>query len=209
MKVYSEKKAEDYLKKSVPIAKNIFTKEKKDAEKFAKKMKYNVVLKIISDKALHKTEVGGIFIAKNKESFDKGFNMLENKGKKLKYDGILVQEFVKGVETIIGVKKDSSFGHVILFGIGGITVELLKDVSFRICPVDEKEALEMIKEIKMSKLLEGFRGSKKANIKKLSKTISSISKLVADSNIEEMDINPLIVNDKEAKVADARIVFNS
>ncbi|MFC1698084.1 acetate--CoA ligase family protein, partial [Nanoarchaeota archaeon] len=101
----------------------------------------------------------------------------------------------------------SQFGNVILFGLGGVFVELMKDVSFRIAPVNKSEALKMIKEIKSFKLLSGFRGEKEIDINKLQEIIVNISKLVEKNvHIEEIDFNPILINDRSVKIVDARIM---
>ncbi len=210
MKIYTEKDAEDFLKKYLPVARSILTKKQDAANRFAKSIGYPVVLKIISKQALHKTEIGGVKIAKDEKELEEGFDALMkiSKTKKIKIDGILVQEFVQGQETIIGIKKDDAFGHVLLFGTGGILVEVIKDVSFRVCPITESDAESMINELKGKKLLEGYRGKKPANkafLKKILVKVSLIPK--KHKNIQEMDINPFIINEKTGKIADARIVF--
>jgi 3-hydroxypropionyl-CoA synthetase (ADP-forming) len=209
-KIYTENEAERFLKRYVKVADSVLTKDYKTAEKFSKKKGYPVVLKIISKQALHKTDIGGVKIVKSEEQLEKNFNALLKiaKTKKIKIDGILVQEFLHGCETIIGIKKDPVFGHVVMFGTGGVLTELFKDVSFRVCPITEKEADDMIYELKGKKLLNGFRGAKPVNIKLLKSVLVKVSKIpLKNKDIEEMDINPFIINEKTGKVADARIVF--
>ena len=107
---------------------------------------------------------------------------------------ILVQEFIKGIELIIGIKKDSSFGHALMFGVGGVMVELLKDVSFRICPITHKDAEEMINDLKAKDLLTGFRDSKPVNLNLLKKCLIKASEIPKKfPNIKELDINPLLM----------------
>jgi len=211
MKTLTEPKAEQLLSKYLPIADSILAKKAEEAKKFAKKAKYPVILKLISPQALHKTEVEGIRKADSEEELEKEFNDLISiaKKKRLKLEGVLVQEFVKGTETIIGLKKDPAFGHVVVFGIGGVFVELLKDVSFRICPITDKDAESMIEELKAKKLLFGFRGAKPANIKALKNAIVAVSKIPEKHpEIEELDINPFMIDDKKGTVVDARIIMN-
>lgn len=210
-KIYAEKEAEDFLKKYIKVADSFLTKDMKKAAVFAKKIGYPVVLKIISKQALHKSDIGGVLVAKNEDELKGAFDCLLKitKKKKIRIDGILVQEFVKGQETIIGIKKDPVFGHVIMFGAGGVLTELLKDVSFRVCPIDDKDAEDMINDLKAKKLLFGYRGSKPVNIVVLKKTLVAISRIaLRRKDIEEMDINPFIINDNTGKVADARIIFS-
>jgi len=208
-RVYTEKDAEDFLKRYLPIAKNKLTQNIEQAQKFTKK--YPVVLKIISKDALHKTEVKGVRIINNKQELEREYKALESIAikKKIKLDGILIQEYVKGQEVIIGIKKDPTFNHVIMFGTGGTMVEILKDVQFRHCPITEDDAEDMINQLKLKQLLTGFRNEKPVNLKLLKQLLVKASKIpLKYSNIEELDINPLIINSKDAKVADARIVFS-
>ena len=205
MKVLLGKKAEKFLV-GIPIAKSIITKDIKKAEKSIKE--YPVVLKIISSKASHKTDIGGVKIVNNKQELEKEFNSLIklSKTKKLPLEGILIQEYIKGREVIIGIKNDPSFGHAIMFGIGGIMVEVLKDVSFRICPIEESDAESMIEELKTKQILYGVRGENSVNINLLKKILVQASLIPKKhKNIEELDINPLIINDKEAKAVDVRV----
>ena len=208
MKALTEPKAEQLLSKYLSVANSILTKKPEEAIKFAKT--YPVMLKLISPQALHKTEVKGIRKVDNEEELVKEFNDLIATAKKrrLKLEGILVQEHVTGVETIIGLKNDPTFGHVILFGIGGVFVELLKDVSFRVCPITPQDAEEMINELKAKELLFGFRGEKPVNMKLLKNALVIASKIPEKHpDIEELDINPFIINDKTGKVTDARIIL--
>ena len=169
-----------------------------------------MVLKIISQKALHKTELKAIRVVKQEEDLEKEFNELLklNKKKRLNMDGILVQEFVEGKEIIVGLKKDMTFGHVIMLGLGGIFVELLKDVTFRACPITKEDSQSMINDLKGNKILFGFRGEKGVNIELLKELLVKTSKIpLKNQKIAELDINPLIINDKKALVVDARIVL--
>ena len=202
--VFTEYEAEKLLKKYLPVAKNQLVKNLKDI-----KNKVPLVLKIISKQALHKSDINGVRIIKSKNDLEKNFNdlILISKRKKLKLDGILVQEFIEGHQLIIGIKKDPVFGHILLFGLGGIYTEILKDISIRTCPINENDAESMINDLKSKEILYGFRG-KKSNVKLLKKILIRTSKIpLKYKKILELDINPLIINEKEAKVADARIVF--
>ena len=206
MKVFLGKKAEKFLK-GFPIAQSIITKDLKKANNFAKK--YPVVLKIISPKAIHKTDINAVRIIHNKEDFEKEFNDLVKmaKKKKIPLEGILVQEFVKGKELIIGIRNDPAFGHAIMFGIGGTLVEILKDVTFRVCPINEEDAESMIEDLRAKQILYGVRGEPPVNIKLLKKILVDASLIpLKYKRIEELDINPLIINDTEAKVVDVRVV---
>ena len=210
-KILAEYEAEKFLSKKLPVAKSFLCKNFKDAQASAKKIGYPLVLKIISTQALHKSDIGGVVIVKDNEELSSAFDSLIKiaKQEKIKIDGILAQEFIQGKEVIIGIKKDPTFGHVIAFGIGGKYVEILKDITFRACPITSDDAEQMISELKFGKILFGARNETPANRKILVQTLVKVSHLPTNNKkIEELDINPFIINDKIGKVADARIVFN-
>lgn len=207
--VYTEERAEDFLRKYVPVAKHVLVQDIEEAEKAAKKIGFPLVLKIISPQALHKSEVKGVRFAKNSEELFEEYTALVSLAKKKKFslEGILIQEYIEGSYVLIGLKKDAVFGHVLAFGIGGIYTELLKDVSFRVCPITEKDAEEMLQELHMKDLLLGYRGSETVNLKLLKKTLITISRIpLRHKDIEEMDINPFVINKKNGFVVDARMV---
>ena len=204
-KIYTEYKAEELLKKYVPIAKNQLVNDIKQI----KLKKYPLVLKIISQQALHKTDIGGVIVVNSKDELEKKFNKLIqiSKKNKIKLEGILVQEFIDGYQLIVGIKKDPVFNHVILLGAGGIYTKILKDISIRACPITVEDANSMIEDLKTKDILYCARGEK-ANISKLKRVLVNISKLPSKyKNIEELDINPLIVNKNTVLVVDARIIF--
>ena len=208
MKILTEEKAEALIVKHVPVAKSALTKKLDKALDL--KIKYPLVLKLISPKAVHKTEINGIRIVHDRDEFISNYNDLLkiSKKKRLPLTGILVQEYVSGQEVIIGIKNDPKFGHILVFGIGGKFVVLIKDVSFRACPITDEDAQDMIDELKFKKVLYGLRGSKPVNMKLLKKVMISVSKLPESvKKIEELDINPFIINDKTGKTVDARIVL--
>ncbi len=198
----------------ISVISSTIVKNEDECEKFLKENKGNFVLKIVSPDIIHKTEVGGIKLGiKNPEEGKKAFREIINSVKNYKPDakiiGVQIQEMVEnGVEVIIGVNKDIQFGHVIMFGLGGIFVEILKDVSFRIIPVTDKDAENMINEIKSSKILKGYRNIPACDINSIKDTILKISQLVIDfPEIKEMDINPLIVKEKGVVAVDVRFTF--
>ncbi|PIU28290.1 MAG: acyl-CoA synthetase, partial [Candidatus Hydromicrobium americanum] len=161
---------------------------------------YPLVLKIVSPNILHKTDVGGVKIGiDNEKELEENYNQILFSVSKYMPDanirGILVQEFIKDKkETIIGMSEDPQFGPMIMFGLGGIYVEALKDVSFRIAPLSRQVAREMVEEIKTIKLLKGIRGEDPSDIDSIIEIILRVSQLVTDfPEIIEMDINPLFV----------------
>jgi len=185
-----------------------------EAKRIAKDIEYPLVLKIVSPNILHKTDVGGIKVGiKDEKELEENYNdILFNVNRYMpgaNISGILVQEMIKDKkETIIGISEDPQFGPMIMFGLGGIYVEVLKDVSFRIAPISGKIAREMISEIKTIKLLKGTRGEAPSDIESIADVLLRMSQLVTDfPEIMEMDINPLFVKKQgEGSIAgDARI----
>ncbi len=203
MKILLGKEAEKMLR--LPAAKSEYVKDSAHMVKIAKKFNFPLVLKLVSEKAIHKTEAKGVRIVNNEAELRRHYIEIAKIAKRLK-GKIMAQEFVKGKELIIGIKKDPVFGHAIMFGIGGTLVEALRDVSFRICPINVKDAESMVNELKYKNLLLGFRGEKSVNMKLIKNILVKISKLpLKNKKISELDINPLIANDKLAKIIDVRI----
>jgi len=178
------------------------------AARIAKKISYPVAMKIISPQATHKTDIGGVRIAiKNEEMLKLTYKDLEDvaKANKLQLDGILIQKMArKGLELIIGAKRDEQFGHLIILGLGGIYVEIFRDISARLCPITEQDVDEMIDELKSHPLIEGVRGNKAINIKALKRLMLSVCKFVSKENIKEMDLNPIIFDEKGGDIIDVR-----
>ena len=169
----------------------------------AQKIGYPVVMKIVSPDILHKTDVGGVRLGiENDQQVEEAF--FEITAQSQQYSphaailGVSVQEMVKGgKEVILGMSKDVQFGPLIMFGLGGIYVEVLKDVSFRIAPLSVEDADQMIREINAYPLLRGTRGEKPTDIAALSESLLRLSQLVTDNpEILELDINPLLVKAK-------------
>ena len=207
MKVLLGKDAEKLLK-GMPLAKSVLIKNSKELTKIKK---YPVVMKLISPQAIHKTDIGGIKTVNDLKEAQETFNNFIKlaKQKRMKLSGILIQEYVRGREFIIGIKKDPTFGHVIMFGAGGIYVESMRDVTFRVCPIDKNDTESMIKDLKNQWLITGTRGQKPIKINLLKQILVKVSKLPQRYKaIEELDINPLMANEKEAKIVDVRIVLS-
>jgi 4-hydroxybutyryl-CoA synthetase (ADP-forming) len=210
-----EEEGQEVLKSyGFPLPESILAKTEDEAAKVAKKIGFPVVMKIASPQIIHKSDAGGVKVGVSSEQDVRdAFNQIINNAKKYNKDaaikGILVQEMVKGgKELIIGSKLEPGFGPVIMLGMGGIYVEVLKDVTFRLAPVTDKEADNMISSIKTKKLLEGVRGEKPSDLKKLSELIQKLSTLVTDfKEIKELDMNPVLVMEqgKGCKVLDVRI----
>ncbi|HUU49003.1 MAG: CoA-binding protein [Nitrosopumilus sp.] len=197
-----------------PLPTSALAKTDTEAVKVANKIGYPVVMKIASPQIIHKSDAGGVKVNLTndneiKEAFETIIKNAKKYNKKAEIKGVLIVEMVKGgKEMIIGSKLEPGFGPVIMLGMGGIYVEVLKDVTFKIAPVTSKEADDMISEIKTQKLLQGVRGEKPSDISKLSECIQRLSQLVTDfKEIKELDMNPVLVMDKGkgCRILDVRI----
>jgi 4-hydroxybutyryl-CoA synthetase (ADP-forming) len=200
-----------------PTPKSILCTTEQECMDAAKQISYPLVMKIVSPDIIHKSDAGGVKVGiKTDDELRNSFRTITENVLKYKSDakikGVLVQEMVKSAkETILGASQDPTFGPVIMFGLGGIYVEVLKDVVFRIVPIDEQEAINMVESIKTIKLLKGVRGEKSSDLKAISDSLQRLSQLVVDfPEIKEFDINPLLVLEegKGARVVDARIILN-
>jgi len=198
----------------IPVARSELAKTPDEAVKLAKSIGFPVVLKIVSPDIIHKSDSGGVIIdLKDEKQVLHGFNqVLENTKRhnpKAKIIGVLVQEMAKpSTEVIIGAIRDPQFGPAVMFGLGGVFVEVLKDVSFRVAPITEDDAREMISDVKAYPLLKGYRNTPPSDINEIAEILVNVSKLVMDhSEIEELDLNPVIVYEKGAKAVDARIIL--
>ncbi|MEM3083629.1 MAG: acetate--CoA ligase family protein [Nitrososphaerales archaeon] len=197
-----------------PIPKYKIVNDEDDCVKASKEIGYPVVLKIVSPDIIHKFDVGGVELdLKNDQEVKGAFRSImqrvKNARPNAKIIGVNVQEFMKGgKETIIGMKRDPQFGPLLMFGLGGIYVGVFKDISFRLAPIKELSAYDMIDSTKASKLLSGVRGEKPSDIRSIVECLQRLSQLVIDfPEIQEMDINPLLVFEegKGCKAVDARI----
>ncbi len=205
MQVLLEKEAEDFLARNrFNVVPRITAKNEKEAVLKAKRLGFPVVVKLLSKEIIHKTEKGAVKVdLRNESELKKAMKEMRH----IKADGFLIQKFIPGDWFLIGLKKDPSFGHVLAFGMGGIYTEVLKDVSFRVCPVSKKDINDMIEETRAFRILSGARGRKHDlnSVKDLLMKASALAKKYPD--IIELDINPLVVNAKQAVVVDARVVL--
>jgi acetyltransferase len=195
----------------------ILTKTAEEAIREAEKMGYPVVMKIVSAQIIHKSDAGGVKInLGNAESVTRAFEEIMANALSYKadadIDGVLVQKMApKGLEVILGANRYPKFGHLVMFGSGGVMVEVFKDVTFRLAPFKRNSARLMVRGIKGHALLNGFRGTPKADIPVLEKLLVSLSDLVTDNpEIKELDINPLLVHPEGqgATVADYRFILD-
>ena len=198
----------------IPVTKFNLAKTEKEAAAQADQIGYPIVLKIVSPDIIHKSEAGGVLVnLKNAAEVASGFKTIVENVKKYKADakiaGVLVQEMApQSTEVIVGAIKDPQFGQTVMFGLGGIFVELLKDVNFRVAPLTAEDAKEMITELKAYPLLNGYRNTPPADIDALVAILCSVSRLVMDNpEIKELDLNPIMAYPKGAKTVDARIIL--
>lgn len=198
----------------IPITELKISKTAEEAAKFSDEIGYPAVLKIISPDVIHKVDVGGVILnIGSREEAKKAFNKIVENVKKhkpnAKIDGILVQEMSPcSTEVIVGAIKDPQFGPTLMFGLGGTFVEIMKDVSFRILPIKEEDARQMISELKAYPILRGYRGQAPRDIETVVKILLNTSRLVMKhQDIKELDLNPVMVYEKGAKTVDARIIL--
>ena len=198
----------------IPVVEAKLASTKREAISLGKEMGFPVVLKIVSPDVIHKSDSGGVKLdLRNAAQVSKAYSEIRIAIKqhypKAKIHGISVQKMARpGVEVIIGMTKDAQFGPVLMFGLGGILVEVLKDVSFRIVPLTKRDAREMIKDIKGYPLLEGYRGQEAADIPFLEDLILKVSDFVDKTpEIKELDLNPIFAYKNGAVAVDARIIL--
>jgi len=199
-----------------PVVKTYVAKTADEAVTLARQIGFPVVLKVLSPHITHKTDAGGVVLDINSEAevieaFEQIIKNVRNYNPKAEILGVTVQPMIKkkGYEVILGAKTDPLFGPVILFGMGGIGVELFRDFSIGLPPLNQTLARRLLEETKVYQLLKGYRNVPPANIKLLEEIIVRFSQMLIDfPQIKEVDINPLLINEKEAYALDARIVIN-
>ena len=198
----------------IPVTNFKVAKNETEAVEFAEEIGYPVVLKIVSPDVIHKSDVGGVVInLKDAKDVRNTYKRIMDNVKKHKANakivGILVQEMApQSTEVIVGATKDPQFGPTLMFGLGGIFVEILKDVTFRIAPIKEDEAREMITEVKAYPLLKGYRNTPLADTEAIVEILLNTSRLIMEhQEIKELDLNPIMVYEKGAKTVDARIIL--
>jgi acyl-CoA synthetase (NDP forming) len=199
----------------VPVVETRLATSKKQAGEIGTDIGFPVVLKIASPDIVHKSDAGGVKVGlKNKTEVAKAYGEImvsaRQKFPKAKIEGAAVQKMARpGIEIIVGTFNDAQFGPVIMFGLGGIFVEVLKDVSFRLIPIARRDAAAMIKEIKGYSLLQGYRGMEPAHLPSLIDILLKVSALVTRTpSIKEIDLNPIVAYKDSAVAVDARIVLN-
>ena len=210
-----ETEAIELLKEyGIPVPDFKLIKNEDEITGLAKEINFPIVMKIVSPDIIHKTDAGGVKVnIKDETEARLAYQEIIFKAKKYnkeaRIEGVIVYSMVpQGTEIIIGMMKDPHFGPVAMFGMGGIYVEVLKDVSFRIIPLEERDAEEMITEIKGYEILKGIRGEPPRDIQAIEEVLMKVSKLTMEnSEINEIDLNPIFVFEKGLQVVDARMIL--
>jgi acyl-CoA synthetase (NDP forming) len=212
----TEIEAKELLKQAgIDVVETKLAASKEEAISLSKQMGFPVVLKIASPDVVHKTDAGGVKLnLETEEAVAKAYDdILQAIGKEYpdaNIQGVSVQAMARsGVEVIIGMSKDPQFGPVIMFGLGGILVEILKDVSFRIVPLEKRDAREMVREIKGYPVLDGYRGQEPVDVDNLEEMILKVSAFVEKNpQIAELDLNPVFAYPDGAVAVDARVIIS-
>ena len=200
----------------ISVIETKLARTKKEAISLSKSIGFPIVLKVASPDIIHKSDSGGVKlglanVTQVGNAYSEIMLSIRQRFPKVRVQGVAVQKMARpGIEVIIGVSKDAQFGPVLMFGLGGILVEVLKDVSFRIIPLTRQDAKEMIREIKGYPLLQGYRGQEPADIPYLEQLIVKVSELVEQyPQIKELDLNPVFAYKDGAVAVDARIILET
>lgn len=192
----------------IPVVPHQVTHQPSDALRAAAQIRYPVALKLMSPQVLHKSEHHALSLNLHDEkSVEREFARLKGLVSPWAFEGVLVQKYLPSrLEIIIGGRQDAQFGPVLLIGMGGLYTELLHDVSLRVCPIDEAEALDMIRTLRAYPILSGARGQTPVDLKKLAKMLVAVSALLIKIRPKELDINPVLVTPDGLYAADVRII---
>jgi acetate---CoA ligase (ADP-forming) subunit beta len=197
----------------INVARSALARNVDEAVQFSKRIGLPVVMKIVSPDILHKSDIGGVVpnvetLAEVRSAYADITRNAKKSNRKARIDGILIQKMApKTSEFVVGAVRDPQFGPTLMFGLGGIYVELFKDVSFRLAPISKAEAIKMMAETKSSKLLTGFRGSKPLDQDSAASAIVAVGEMMSKlRSIESIDINPLLVYPKGSTAVDVRII---
>ena len=198
----------------IDVTETRLASSKEEAVSLGEQLGYPVVLKIVSPDVIHKSDAGGVKLGLETavqvgDAYDEILKSIGKQYPDADIQGISVQKMARsGVEVIVGMSTDSQFGPVIMFGLGGIMVEILKDVSFRIVPLEPRDAREMIREIKGFPVLEGYRGQEAVDIANLESLILKVSAFIDQyPEVEELDLNPIFAYSDGAVAVDARVML--
>ena len=210
-----ETEAKELLREyGIPVPDFKLIKSEDEIVGLAKEINFPIVMKIVSPDIIHKTEAGGVKVGiKDEKEAKTAYQDIIYKVKKYKKEakisGVIAYSMIpQETEIIIGMMKDPCFGPTIMFGLGGIFVEILKDISFRILPIEARDAEEMISEIKGYKILKGIRGEAPKDVQAIKDLLLKISQLTLDNpEINEIDLNPVFIFNQGLQVVDARMIL--
>ncbi len=213
--ILTEIEAKELLQQAgISVVDTRLATSKEEAISIGKQLGFPVVLKIVSHDITHKSDAGGVKLGLKtpkqvSEAYDSILTAIKQKHPEAVINGVSVQKMAQpGVEVIVGMSKDDQFGPVMMFGLGGILVEILKDVSFRVVPLTKSDAQEMISEIKGYPLLKGYRGQEPVDISYLEELLLKISQFVEQNpEIKELDLNPIFAYSNGAVAVDARVIL--
>lgn len=175
----------------------------------SQKIGFPIAMKMISQDVLHKSDRGGVILGiGSRAEAEKAYNLLMERFRGVKAEGVLVQQMAgkSAIELIIGGKRDPQFGQLLMLGMGGIFVEVMRDVTFRVCPIIKSDALEMISELKSYPILAGARGRKPVDMNALADALVKVSSLLQKEDPKEFDINPLLCDEKGCIAVDVRML---
>nr|QNO49985.1 acetate--CoA ligase [ADP-forming] I subunit beta [Methanosarcinales archaeon ANME-2c ERB4] len=207
MKTLTEHESKKLLAEyGIPVTREAVARSREDALLLACEIGFPVAMKISSPDIAHKNAVGCVLLDVGKTDVGAAYTTLLGNAKKhatgARIDGVLIQKIVPhGTELVIGIKCDSQFGHAVMFGLGGIFVEVLDDVSFRIVPLTKRDAIEMTDEIRGRSILAG------CDVDAIVDTILNVSEMAVEEKIFELDINPLIACERGVVAVDARVII--
>ncbi|MDG6914067.1 MAG: acetate--CoA ligase family protein [Nitrososphaerota archaeon] len=198
----------------IRVVKSALARSEKEAAFVAKDLGFPLALKVVSSDILHKSDVGGVkqgvdSVKGVKAAYAEILSNVRRARPNATVEGVLVQRMApEGHEFVVGATRDQQFGPAVMFGLGGVYVELFRDVSFRLAPLTKKEALDMIDETRASRLLAGFRGSPPLDAGEVAETLVAVGKLITDlPEIDSVDVNPLFVYPKGVLAVDVRMIL--
>ncbi len=210
----TEVESKELIKEAgIPVVETRLARSREEAISLAEEIGYPAVLKVVSPEISHKSDIGGVKVNLQDQTqvahaYDEIVSAATAQPSN-RIHGVSVQPMVRqGIEVIMGMSKDPRFGSVLTFGLGGVTVEIYRDVAFRLAPLTRRDAREMIREIKGLPLLQGYRSQKPADIPALEEALLNLSRFVEEHpEIRELDLNPIFAQEKGAIAADARVVL--
>jgi len=215
-KLLTEVESKEILEEAgIPTARARLATSADEAAAVAQETGFPVALKVVSPDITHKSDVGGVKLnvgsaAEAKAAFEEIVAAAKKAQPDARIDGVSVQKMARpGIEVIMGMSQDAQFGPVLMFGLGGVLVEVLKDVSFRLVPITPRDARQMVQEIKGRPLLEGYRGQEPADVAALEKLLLRLSDFIeAHPEIAELDLNPIFAYKDGALAVDARVILS-